>query len=367
MRALLRVLPGAAVVLGLSFCSTRAWSAPIDAPMAPPSDANADANVQNEAAALMRSGVEAYRKGNLEGAREAFEKAWKLRPHLGIAASLADVEMKLGRYRDAAVLWRYYLAHRPPDPSDAERQLSECMKHIGRLHVSVNKAGAAVLVDGEPVGSTPLREDVLLEPGSHTVVARFDDRSSSLRPVTANEGERTSAMLIIPPPEPLDPSPLIPAAPPAKTPTISGGDRAGGISARTWVLLAGGALTLSAGAIGIVYAVKMGDAEDDATRFLARTIREGAPSLVESNSQCAADAASRPAACDDLARALDDRNRAARVANGAIFATGFLGVATAATFLLWPSGQTSRPKEAAVNVSPWTTGGVRGLQIEGRF
>src|SRR4051812_13044301 len=83
---------------------------------ATPPDADTKATVKE----LMHTGVAAYRKKDFEAARTAFAKAWKLKPHSDIAAALADVEMKLGRYRDAAGHWDYYLNYHPPDLDEAQ-------------------------------------------------------------------------------------------------------------------------------------------------------------------------------------------------------------------------------------------------------
>src|ERR1700742_4017684 len=103
-----------------------------------------DASSTDDAAIkeLMRTGIGEYRKNHLEAARTAFASAWELRHHTAIAASLADVEMKLGRFRDAAEHWQYYLASSPPDRAEAEAQLAECSKHVGRIDVTVEPAAA---------------------------------------------------------------------------------------------------------------------------------------------------------------------------------------------------------------------------------
>src|SRR5689334_5323714 len=85
----------ATVLVVLVSAPFRASCAPIDAPTAQESGTEAQASIQKKVTELMRTGVEAYRAGNLEEARGAFEEAWKLRPHAAIAGSLADVEMRL--------------------------------------------------------------------------------------------------------------------------------------------------------------------------------------------------------------------------------------------------------------------------------
>src|SRR5450432_3751077 len=67
---------------------------------------------------LVRQGSAEYSKQHWEAARASFQKAWELKRHYAIAANLADVELKLGRYREAAEHLEYALANLPPEHAD---------------------------------------------------------------------------------------------------------------------------------------------------------------------------------------------------------------------------------------------------------
>src|SRR5882724_8409675 len=85
------------LILGMTFAGalhgSPAWAQPTESETAGQSE-----DTERAVTELMRTAVARYAKKDLEGAREAFEKAWNLKHHAAIAASLAEVEMKLSRY-----------------------------------------------------------------------------------------------------------------------------------------------------------------------------------------------------------------------------------------------------------------------------
>ena len=147
--------------------------APVASAADPHADAVAsDASTAREAKDFARAGIAHYRAGRLEEARDAFAKAWALKPSSELAASLAEVEMRLDRYADAAEHWTYYIQNLPPDRTEAEYQLAECRKHLGSVRVAVDTPGALVSLDGKVLGPAPLRVDLWVSPGSHVFDAK---------------------------------------------------------------------------------------------------------------------------------------------------------------------------------------------------
>jgi tetratricopeptide (TPR) repeat protein len=91
--------------------------------------------------AWMNRGGEAYGQQRWEEARDAYRAAWELRPHFAVAANLADVELRLGAYREAAEHLRFFLANLPPERevlrADGEKRLAECRAHLATVRVAV--------------------------------------------------------------------------------------------------------------------------------------------------------------------------------------------------------------------------------------
>lgn len=334
----------------------------------PTNDASPD--TENAVAALMRTGVSRYGKKDFEGARDAFEKAWRLKRHAAIAASLAEVEMKLGKYRDAAEHLSFYLAHAPTareaSRADAETQLEECRKHVGRVTVAVDTPSATVFVDQVQVGAAPLEDAVWLEPGEHTLHAENDGRSSPAVRVTMVAGASLAIRLVLTPVSGKPASTPAPATPRQKRIETSSPEvveRPTDI--KPWVLVGGGALTAVAVGIGAFYTVRANADESGANKILADLERDADPAVVANKSVCS-ESPMRPRECDSVPAKLNDAKNGRNVATAAFISAGVLGLATVGALVFWPD-PAKQSNAARVSVGPWIDGGGRGFQLSGSF
>ena len=317
----------------------------------------------------MRQGLAELRLGNTEAAYKAFAKAWEFDQQPTIALSLAEVEMQLGRYKDAADHWLFFLKEATPDNPErpnAHNQLAECRRHLARAKVVVSVEGAEVFLDDKFVGRAPLRDDLWLAPGQHTFSVRSHQGEAPAQKVTAAAGEsriidfkveRSSAPAA---PLPGASTPAAPSSEPtplAATPTAS--EQQEPSSARTPVVVAGSVLTAVAVGAGVLFTVQSNNASSDADKYGDQVDRASAAS--GDDRQCAAPVGVRPAACGALADAVADSNAAHDRAVGSFIAAGVLGAATITTFLLWPSGKS---EEAS---GPIATIGPNGVSLRLRF
>ncbi len=167
---------------------------PDPSPLLAPSDPN------KERRDWMHKGNAEYVQKNWEAARDAYRKSWDIKHHYTIAANLADVEMKMGHYAEAAAYLKYVLANlpesKPAERKFAEEQLLECRNHLTVLRVATDVTDATVLVDGRDVGQTPLREDVLLEPGKHVISVTKPGYGEATKELSA-EGSRVEVTLTL--------------------------------------------------------------------------------------------------------------------------------------------------------------------------
>ena len=103
----------------------------------PAEDDPLPAETQQQVRNLVNEGAAASAKNDWEGARAALLKAWEIRPLATIAANLGYVELKLGKYREAAEHLQFFLDKAPTDRperrNDAEQELAECRKHVAIL------------------------------------------------------------------------------------------------------------------------------------------------------------------------------------------------------------------------------------------
>lgn len=330
-------------------------AAPMAASAAPPKSDAKEMSDADKVRELMRTGVGEYKKGNLEAARDAFLKAWAIQPHYAIAASLAEVEMALGQYRSTAEHLEYYLSNLPEELQDrrpaAESQLAEAKKHLVALHVTTDVPDATIYVDGVAV----VRDrEVLVEPGSHVLMAELGDHRSKKELFVPAGESRDVKLELQPHAAPAESPPPPPAAAPKP---VEANDS--GAHRPVSVLIGGGALTLVAVGIGIGYSLDASSAQSDADRYAAETAQGVPANVVAQNAQCAPTGGTVPPACSALRDSLEQSNRSQNIATGAFVASGVLAVGTVVTYLLWPTGE-SKGDHARARVVPWTTGAAHG-------
>jgi hypothetical protein len=166
----------------------------------------------DRAAALYDEGVVAFRKSKLAEARAAFLAAWALKQHWQIAANLADCELQLGRFRDAAEHAMYYAKNAPADRSDRAAQLfADASTKVATLRIDAQPDGTEILVDARSIGRAPMGEPVFLDPGEHTITARVPGRPDVVRKLSLLAGHsdklqvRVDAAAVSLPPPPLRP------------------------------------------------------------------------------------------------------------------------------------------------------------------
>ena len=320
---------------------------PVASAADPRSDAAAtDANTTREAKELARAGIAHYRAGRLEEARDAFAKAWTLKPSSELAASLAEVEMRLDRYADAAEHWTYYIQNLPPDRTEAEYQLAECRKHLGSVRVAVDTPGALVSLDGKLLGPAPLRVDLWVSPGSHVFDAKVAERAPATQRISIGPGEAQLVSLTLGGASaPERPAPATPAPDRAPAESTHGG---GSSTAKTVVLVSGTALALAGLGVGVGFTVKSNHAAQDVDRFFGELKADGATD----SSWCAVGAGQPlPPHCSDYNDAVTERKNARIVAITSFAAGGAFAVGTVLTALLWhdkPAEQLAKLPTVAV-------------------
>ncbi|MFT3767830.1 MAG: PEGA domain-containing protein [Minicystis sp.] len=140
-----------------------------------------------QARELWLEGTAAFNRGQLERARLLYLSAFRAQHHWQIAGSLGNVELALGRHRDAAEHIAIYLRESRDLPNADARdrvtltsQLERAKTKIGVVTVAVEPAGAEILVDGASVGKAPLADPVFVEPGKHVIEAKLDGYQAGL-------------------------------------------------------------------------------------------------------------------------------------------------------------------------------------------
>ena len=313
--------------------SSPGWSAP-------------PANEAESVADLMRQGAADFDKQRYEAAREKFLRAWEVEHHPVIAVSLADAELKLERFRDAAEHLDYYLANLPPElehrRAAAEEKLAECRKHVGRLRIAASDAGAEISLDGEVIGKAPFDRSMWVEPGTHSLRIERNGRIAA-RQLTLGAGHDEAVSLALPS---LAPAPM----PPAPSTNIDSGDQ---VEAGPNYLPAiiGGSIAVVGIAAGIVFRLA-GESDKDRGERLGKDI--------PGTSSCRG---SSDPKCTELSDAWEAVDRKRNISTASFVVAGVSGLATAGYYLFWPKRTTAAQVLPAVTVA---SSGA-SLNVAGRF
>jgi hypothetical protein len=309
----------------------------------PPPDAPAatSAAATERARKLFVEAARLYDEGKYPQAYVAFAAAWAIKKHPSIAGNLADCEVKVGKYRDAAEHLRYIVKDtsgeaKPEDKRRARERLDEVTKRIGVLTVSVAPTGAELVLDAAPLGASPLPDTVFADPGQHTLEAHADGYVPSRVTFDVAAGAALPVRLALVPK-----GDTVPPTPPPRTPIPRAMIVTGGI------LAAGG---LAAG-IGLTVAANAKGADALSLHNM----------LGPSASACFGGSVS--SACQALENTAASRDTFSKAAVGAFVAGGALALATAGLGV-WTA---TRPHDDARKVTVRVLPGVGGATVIGQW
>ena len=186
--------------------SAQATSSPATEP--PP----AGATSKDPADELFAQGNEAFDRGALDDAYALYLKAWALKRTYDIAGNLGQVELKLGKFRDAAEHLDFTLRLFPPTGKAAPREairraLEASRREVAALTIHVSAQGAAVSVDGASIGLSPFENQVFVDPGKRTIEATLEAHLPTRIVIDVEKGETREVNLSLvpknqPPPQP---------------------------------------------------------------------------------------------------------------------------------------------------------------------
>lgn len=291
---------------------------------------------------LYAEGVKAYQLARWEEARASFLAAWALAKHYTIAGNLADCEMRLGLYRDAAEHLAYYVrevakdgSSTPDERKDGQRHYDEARAKVASVVVRVNVPAAELYVDGKSIGKSPLVSPLFLDAGPHELEARSEGYLSAKTTVDAKVGTSRDIALelkrayVVPP-----------VLPPSGGPSP------------VWIAVSGALAVGGLGAgIGLTAAAN-GKSED------AKTLRV----QVGSGSACFAQPTSPT--CATLQSAADGKNTLSNLAMVSFLAGGAFAL-TSAGLGVWSA--LSPKTGVTVRVSPVVGASQSGILVVGSW
>jgi hypothetical protein len=186
----------AAIVLGLCFAGVAVAGGDIDMAPSPSPSPSADDAGGDQPAAVVKDPKVARKwlaaaqqltskgdysatrkksddaKAQYENAVTAYQKAIEAGDDVTVYYALALVEDKLGALPDAYAHLTIVVTAQPPVKADAlkkaQAKLDEITGKVGVVTFNVQPEGATVLVDGKAYGDAPLKDPIVLVPGTYT-------------------------------------------------------------------------------------------------------------------------------------------------------------------------------------------------------
>jgi hypothetical protein len=126
------------------------------------------------ASALLSEGAALYGEGRFADALEKFRSAYAQYPSPKILFNFGQAYRGLGRHADALEAFEGFVRDNPNASEDlvamARKHIADLETRVATVVVSSSLPGIDVLVDGRPVGRTPLARPARLDPGVHVIV-----------------------------------------------------------------------------------------------------------------------------------------------------------------------------------------------------
>lgn len=201
-------------------------------------------------------GLDLYSEGEYPLALIEFTRAYELVPNYRVLYNIGQVGIQLGQYANARrALDEYVQKGGDTIPADRRAQVAKDMAMLEQrtafIEITVNVAGAEVLVDEVSVGKAPLSPALLVDAGVHRVLVRHPGYLPRSTQVTLAGGDRQAL-------------PLSLEVQPAEKSTIVVQERE--VQSHSTLVIAGwvttGALATAAVVTGILGAGKAQDLDD---------------------------------------------------------------------------------------------------------
>ncbi|GAC1351037.1 MAG: hypothetical protein NVSMB1_00250 [Polyangiales bacterium] len=163
--------------------------APLASPAAAP-QGNVEAEARRtEARSHYERGLKLFDDADYEGARVEFERAYELSPTFRVLYNTGLCYRQLNNYVAALKALERYLkeggAEIPADRRvEVEKVIADLRPVIAKVTVRVNVRGAEISVDDVVVGTSPLSEPVLVNPGRRKVSATLKTYIPQIKSIT---------------------------------------------------------------------------------------------------------------------------------------------------------------------------------------
>jgi tetratricopeptide (TPR) repeat protein len=312
-----------------------------------------------EAQRRFAEGAEAYQSGEFERARLAFEQAYALEPLPVLLLNLGQAEFRTGHYVQSARHLAAALREaevRRAEREAAERTLREAEKQVGRVQVSANTDGAAIAVDGETVGSSPMLYVWHVEPGEHQLRVTKEGFEGQTTQFGVSKGQlKEMEVALLPSNAALGPD--------SNAPPQGDGGREDASAPNATVAIVGASLAVIGLGAGTYFLLSANGKRSDRDAALNRALESSQdPTLSRGNVCLSASPVSDSAECRKAASLNDDQKSHQTLGFVGLGVGVAVGAATAA-YWLWPREQGAA--EASLRITPLYAPGFTGVSVGG--
>ncbi len=161
-----------------------------DTPAQPDGDAEATEQDPELAKAMAHfaQGIALYEDGDFDGALFEFERAYASKPDYRLMYNIGVARLETNDYAGSKRAFTQYLDEGGDEIASDRRtevrtQLQTLAARVGTLTIRCDHEGAAVSVDGEPIGVTPLAEPLMVNLGRRSVsvaLAGFENHQETV-------------------------------------------------------------------------------------------------------------------------------------------------------------------------------------------
>jgi hypothetical protein len=158
-----------------------------------------------EAARLFEEGERLFATdADYPAALDRFRRSYDLEPSARALNGVVVANQMLGRHVEAFEGLERLLAEFGPSLSEGQRariqrRQDELRARIGVVEIRADQRDARILVDGRELGRGPLRTQVRVAPGSHTIVATLPGHDPATRAVVVAAGRTVTADIVLAP------------------------------------------------------------------------------------------------------------------------------------------------------------------------
>lgn len=140
--------------------------------------------LQVRARQLFQSGVILYEDGEYQKALEAFQEAYRLRPHPMVRVNIANCYDRLGSTKEAIFHFEHFLAETEGDTrqrKEVKAALKRLEKRLGKVTLQVFPDGATVMIDRYTQMRAPILDPIPLLAGKHTIRVKYQGYQTAER------------------------------------------------------------------------------------------------------------------------------------------------------------------------------------------